>query len=221
MSNAKSYDPRMESMPVLISYPRSGSNWLNAVMELYFNRPRLRRGPTTFLKDRDSRRDFMWFHDHDINSDLKLSHNNILYLYRNPCDVIFSLLMAEHPETIHSPTPLIEEQIKLIRKHYDKYLGNHPFDLKHYAITYEGCKEDLQSEFDVILRFFGLNTQVDTERLQKCVDRITKSDLISKATDKRYFNKSMMSSDYERQREAFRSQYGERIKEGVGIHAVA
>lgn len=42
MSNAPSYDSMMEDMPVFISYPRSGSNWLNSIMELYFDRPRLR-----------------------------------------------------------------------------------------------------------------------------------------------------------------------------------
>ena len=80
MVNAKSYDVRMEHLPLFISYPRSGSNWINCILELYFNRPRLRAGPITFLKNKGKRKDYMWFHDHDIFSDLNVKHNNISYL---------------------------------------------------------------------------------------------------------------------------------------------
>lgn len=209
MANAPSYDPRMENMPVLISYPRSGSNWLNAVMELYFDRPRLRVGPTTFLKDINSRTDFMWFHDHDITSKLVLSHDDILYLYRDPCDVIFSLLMAEHSKAMSrlagaSVLALVENQIELINKHYEKYL-------KYTSIRYEDCKEDFPKEFETILRFFGRDGPADRERLARCVDMVRKADLVAKATDKRYFNKSMMDKEYEAKRSSFRQFYGELI----------
>jgi hypothetical protein len=110
----------MNKLPVLISYPRSGSNWFNAVIELYFDRPRLRVGQSSFLKDINSTRDYMWFHDHDIQSILNLPHNNIAYLYRNPSDVIYSLLTAES-KPINKKT--IDHQISLLSKHYNKYLG--------------------------------------------------------------------------------------------------
>ena len=94
----------------------------------------------------------MWFHDHDMESKLKLTHDNILYLYRDPCDVIFSLLMAERPKAISkfasaSVLELVENQIGLIRRHYDKYL-------KYISIKYEDCKKDLFKEFKTILSFF-------------------------------------------------------------------
>ena len=56
-------DPRIDQYPLFISYPRTGSHWINAVMELYFDRPRLRERRTTFMDK--SRTDWMWFHDHD------------------------------------------------------------------------------------------------------------------------------------------------------------
>ena len=209
MDNAPSYDPRMENLPVLISYPRSGSNWLNSIMELYFNRPRLRIGPTSFLKNREARTDFMWFHDHDITSDLRLTHRNILYLYRDPCDVIFSLLRAEHPEaTSHRHgllSLMVDGQIKLIKAHYDKYLADYP------SIRYEDCKRNLSGEFETILRFFGIEGGVDVHRLDRCAEKAKKTSLISKATDKRYFNSHMMSAEYEEDRAAFRSQYEQHI----------
>jgi hypothetical protein len=199
MANAKSYDPRMENMPVLISYPRSGSNWLNSIMELYFDRPRLRLGPTSFLKNREQRNDFMWFHDHDIYSDLKLTHNNILYLYRNPCDVIFSLLMAEHDDINHN---LVNTQIDLIQAHHKKYLCG-----GYTSICYEKCKDDLTKEFGTILTFFKRNEEVNVKKLSSCADKANKPALIAKAVDKRYFNRNMMSAEYERRRGAFRDKY--------------
>ena len=211
MANAPSYDSMMEDMPVFISYPRSGSNWLNSIMELYFDRPRLRLGPTSFLKDRDSRCDFMWFHDHDITSELRISHDNILYLYRDPCDVIFSLLMAEHDKITKE---LVEAQIKLIKAHHKKYLsGRYP------VICYERCKEDLANEFKTVVHFFshddGLVMRVDKEKLLACADEVKKSKLINKAVDKRYFNQNMMSAEYERKREGFRKLYEQLIYDGL------
>lgn len=206
MGNAPSYDSMMEDMPVFISYPRSGSNWLNSIMELYFDRPRLRLGPTSFLKNRDSRCDYMWFHDHDITSELRLSHDNILYLHRDPCDVIFSLLMAERGE---ASLVLVDQQIKLLRAHHDKYLNKYP------CISYDLCKEDLCSEFGRILKFFLVDEPIDEKRLSECADIVKKVDVVSKATDKRYFNQKMMSEEYEDKRRAFRKAYGERIYDGL------
>jgi len=156
----------------------------------------------------------MWFHDHDIHSNLTLSHDNILYLYRNPCDVIFSLLMAEHPKAMSrlagaSVLTLVGAQIELISKHYEKYL-------KYTSIRYEDCKKDLPKEFETILRFFGKEKPVDRNKLLCCVNRIRKADLVAKATDKRYFNQKMMNEEYEKKRSAFRQFYGELIYSELG-----
>ncbi len=201
MDNAHSYDPRMEQMPVLISYHRSGSNWLNAIMELYFDRPRLRVGPTSFMSNRS---DFMWFHDHDTFSKLKLSHNNILYLHRDPCDVIFSLLMAEHNEAMLNNSgvdELVDKQSLLLKNHYKKYL--HTYD----SIRYEDCKENLSKEFKKILKFFKITEPFDEDRLKKCARRVTKSKIVQKAVDKRYFNSAMLDESYASRRSNFRSKY--------------
>jgi hypothetical protein len=91
------YDKRMDSLPLFISYPRTGAHWINSVMELYFDRPRLREGRPTFL-DR-SRTDWMWFHDHDL--DLQIKHTNVLYMYREPVATIYSYLV--HQSVGHQP----------------------------------------------------------------------------------------------------------------------
>jgi hypothetical protein len=200
--NARSYDPRMESLPLLISYPRSGSHWINSVLELYFNKPRLRAGPCTFLPDRNKRSDYMWFHDHDINSDLKVNHKNILYLYRNPKDVIYSLLMAEKGKIVKSD---VEHQISLIKNHWKKYLVNNG---AKKIVKYEFLKSTHYSEeFDNVIRFFKMRQSLDHHRLNKALLKVTKKEVEKKQIDKRYFNKEMLNSPYKRGRCKFHEQY--------------
>lgn len=202
---SSSYDPRMDDLPVIISYPRSGSNWLNSIMELYFNRPRLRISYTSLIKDDGN---YMWFHDHDTYSDLKLSHNNILYLYRDPCDVIFSLAMVDYyndPLDSLNIIKLIDKEIYLLKQHHKKYLNSFG------SISYENCKDNLADEFKKINRFFKIKEPVNIDRLNECLKKTSKKNLISKCIDKKYFNNKMLNSNYEIKRGAFHEKYGKQI----------
>lgn len=194
-------DIRMNNLPVLISYPRSGSNWFNAVMELYFNRPRLRRGPSSFLPDGNNRKDYMWFHDHDIFSKLKLNHNNIAYLYRNPSDVIYSLLVAEKK---HINKNSINIQINLLSKHYKKYLlTNTPKTI----IRYEYLKgKNYLKEFYKFIRFFGYKT-INEQKLNNHLKIVTKSNLIEKNKNNDYFTKKLESEKYSNNRIIFKNEF--------------
>ena len=202
-----SYDPNMEKYPLLISYPRSGSNWLNCVLEVYFDRPRLRAGHPTFIKNFNKRKDYMWFHDHDIPSDLIISHDNIMYLYRNPDDVIYSLLKAEHPKITDQ---LVNKQIRLLTNHYNKYLvGN----IKPKVITkYESLKDsNYQTEFSKIIKHLG-GKDIDKDKLDAAIKMVVKDQVVKKQIDKRYFNEKMLKKRYEVERKAFKEQYGKRIE---------
>ena len=70
----------IQNLPLFMSYPRTGAHWINAVMELYFDKPRLPEVRATYMKP--ERRDWMWYHDHDIGPVCKLmiEHDNVLYL---------------------------------------------------------------------------------------------------------------------------------------------
>jgi len=201
-----SYDPRMEQYPLLISYPRSGSNWLNCTLELYYNKPRLRGdGPVTFLKNRRKRTDYMWFHDHDIFSDLKVGHDNILYLYRNPDDVIYSLLMAENG---HTTQKLVDDQIFRLKKHFRKYILN---GVATECVRYESLKNMKYKEFDKIIKFFNKIDVLNKGKLNSAIKIVKKGQIINKEVDKRYFNKNMLSSSYEVGRKKFKDQYSSYI----------
>lgn len=210
-NNSPSYEPVMEKHKMFISYPRSGSNWVNCVMELYFNRPRLRRGANTFMKNKKKRHDFMWFHDHDIFSKLKLRHENYIYLYRNPVNVIYSLLKAEHKIAqpyLKITDELVDKQINLLREHYKKYLLDGKAKV---IIKYETLKNN-HNEFEKFAKFMnpGLKN-FEKEKLEKAIKAVTKEGLAKSEPDKRYFNTNMLSDEYEEDRAKFSEKYLERI----------
>ncbi len=130
--------------PLVISYPRSGAHWINSMMELYFDRPRLRKGRATFMDK--SRRDWMWIADHDLYlkvlERLKKSKSprKILFLYRNPIDIVFSHLDMKYKEYdsygylfgekfkdkdyVFSEESILHE-IRYCLNHYKQYTENH------------------------------------------------------------------------------------------------
>jgi hypothetical protein len=206
-TNGRSYDERMESVPLLISYPRSGSNWLNCVLELYFNRPRLRVGPVSYLKDSQRKSGFMWFHDHDIHSDLVVSHSDIVYLYRNPDDVIYSLLSCEVEEITDN---LVDTQINLLKNHYEKYLKIK--DSQFLCVKYEDLKRGATSMgFRKLINYFSNDNSFDMPRLNNCLSMVKKDDVINMEIDKRYFSKKLTDSDYNIKRQQFKNKYTKKI----------
>ena len=71
--------------PYLVSFSRTGSHWLRMIMELYFEKPSLVRA--FYFKDAN---DFTCYHTHDM--DLELRRENVIYLYRNPVETVYSQL---------------------------------------------------------------------------------------------------------------------------------
>ncbi len=132
--------------PYLISFPRTGSHWLRMVMELYFETPALVR--IFYYKDADT---FTCYHRHDEELDIK--RKNVIYLYRNPPDTIYSQLNY-YKEAIHN-----EERIRywsqLYGKHLSKWLVEENFTQKKTIITYEGMKTDLSREFKKVCDHFS------------------------------------------------------------------
>ena len=69
--------------PYLVSFPRTGSHWLRMVMERYFGRPSLVR--VFYYPERN---DFLTLHTHDLELDVQ--RRNVIYLYRDPVETVFS-----------------------------------------------------------------------------------------------------------------------------------
>lgn len=153
--------------PLFISYPRSGSHWLNVIMELYFNRPRLRKSRVTILDK--SRKDWMWIHDHDwylrIIDKLEKGkihpHGKILYLYRNSLDVEKSYKKLR--KNLYGMETVSEDILEHVTRHQKKYLDK-PYVV---AIQYENFKNKNKraNEFKKICEFF--NKPFNKQKIEK------------------------------------------------------
>lgn len=86
----------LNTLPVFVSIPRAGCNWLQAVMELYFDRHRVMKHPNTpSWMEGDPHNNPMWAHTHDNfwdTMDITIPEDQkAVFLYRDPTDTIFSL----------------------------------------------------------------------------------------------------------------------------------
>jgi hypothetical protein len=160
--------------PFLVSFPRTGSHWLRMLMELAFGRPSLVR--VFFYPDR---RDYLAFHSHDIPGDQAhpVERRNVLYLYRDPVDTIFSQLRfhGEDPDDRDA----LERWATLYGEHLAKWLLAETFTRRKTILTYETMRESLPTEFARVAAHLGepfdagrladAAAGVDKERLKSLV----------------------------------------------------
>lgn len=184
--------------PYLISFPRTGSHWLRMIMELYFKKPSLVR----IFYFHDSK-EFTCYHRHDENLDIK--HENIIYLYRNPPDTIFSQLNYYHedPNDINRITYWSESY----GKHLSKWLIAENFTAKKTVISYDKMKNNLPSEYAKVCDHFNVDLEADL--LADVANQVTKHEVISKTKhDKRVINRN---AQYDSLRSQFKTQYTDLI----------
>lgn len=84
----------LKTLPLFVSIPRSGCNWIQPVLELYFDRHRVMKHPNSpSWMTGDANINPLWMHAHDNFYDLidtRPIHSSV-FLYRNPVDTIYSL----------------------------------------------------------------------------------------------------------------------------------
>ena len=211
--------------PLFISYPRSGSHWINSMMELYFDRPRLRRSRGTFRDKK--RRDWMWMADHDIHLKVlkKLreskSPRKILFLHRNPADVIFSHLNAKYKnfkyygyvsgekckdkEYMFGKESVLKETKEWLN-HHQQYLENHG-NIEITVIKYENFLDEKTylTEFKKICDHFNL--PFNKHRIERLFKEYGKIDL-----DK---NKRTGAEEYKKEKKYFMKKWKALIEKEV------
>lgn len=184
----------------LISFPRTGSHWLRALMELYFGRPSLVR--VFYYPEKTN---YLTYHTHDLNLDIE--HPIVLYLYRNPVDTIYSQ-MRFHQESLND-LKLIAYWSELYGRHLSKWLYNETFTTKKTLLSYEKLRENLSLEFTKVTSHF--NHVLDTNKLEKINKTVSKEEIKNKTPhDKRVVN---LQINYDMQREEFRQKYESQIWE--------
>lgn len=184
--------------PFLVSFSRTGSHWLRMVMELYFEKPALVR--IFYFKDAN---DFTCYHTHDM--DLELERKNVIYLYRDPVETVYSQLRYYKEDT--SDQSRRSHWVDLYARHLSKWLIEERFTEKKTVLTYEGMKSNMAVEFEKLC--LHLQEQFDAEKLLSVQEQISKEELKKKtAHDKQVVN---LSGEYNNARAEFQDRYSKDI----------
>jgi len=192
-----------DDFPFLISFPRTGSHWLRAIMELYFKRPSLRR--VFYFKKIKS---FTCYHTHDLTESYQISEvkrNRVIYLYRNAPDTVYSQLRYLNKDVMEIEN--IQIWTKLYAKHLNKWLLEEKYSRDKIFIAYEKMQCEIESEFAKICEYFG--EKLNQERLKIVLGSISKEKIKSKTKhDHQVIN---LSKNYEQERKIFIDKFESKI----------
>ena len=166
-----------------VSFPRSGRHWMSVMLELYHGGPALSdlfRDENASFTHRNS-----WTHE----DALTFNGKRVLYIYRNPLDVMFSLHTHYStydpliPETRHFPTDdpdisHIEARLKgwmnRWAKHVIKWVFEPPRGCKERLIlTYEQMVVDTEECLAKAVEFIW-RKKPQPLRCQACVEATTR-----------------------------------------------
>lgn len=188
--------------PFLVSFPRTGSHWLRMVMELYFERPSLVR---VFYYPK--RRDYLTLHTHDM--ELDVVRQNVIYLYREPVDTVYSQMNYEKDDL--NDLVRIRHWSGLYGRHLEKWLFAETFSARKTVIRYDRLRDTPEPEFTKICAHFG--QALDADRLAKAMSRVTKE----KVKEKTPHDPSVITlgASYEDTRQAFREKHAALVWETV------
>jgi len=191
-----------ENNTFLVSFPRTGSHWLRMIMELYFERPSLVR---IFYYPENT--NYLTLHTHDKEFDIE--RENVIYLYRDPVDTIYSQLNY-YNENINDEARIIHWSHQY-GQHLDKWLCKEKFTKKKTVLTYEGMKRNMATEFAKITSHFG--QILDTKKLEKTTAKITKEEVKKKTGHDPQV--VQLESDYENVRSDFKKNYSSLVWDTV------
>lgn len=188
--------------PYLVSFSRTGSHWLRMIMELYFEKPSLVRA--FYFKNA---KDFTCYHTHDM--DLELRRKNVIYLYRNPIDTVYSQLRY-YKENLDDEERR-QHWVELYARHLSKWLVNDDFTNEKTVLTYEGMKIDMEREFAKVCSHFG--ELFDEQKLAAVMREVSKTNLKKKTKhDRQVVN---LTDGYRDGRKLFKGKYGEMILDQI------
>jgi hypothetical protein len=192
-----------EDFPYLISFPRTGSHWFRMLLEQYANRPLLVR---SFFDH--GNKDFLLYHTHDMN--LTLQRKNIIYLYRNPTDIIFSQLNYYQQDVFDKN--LVHFWANQYAAHLSHWIFLESASSSKIFITYEGLKNNLSSEFKKATNFLNLDWN------QELLNTTYKNTSKKTVEDKTQYNKQVMntSKEYQEKKELFVNTMDDFILETIG-----
>jgi hypothetical protein len=200
------------TLPLFVSVPRSGCNWLQAVLELYFNRHRVLKHQHTPTWLEGEAVNPMWMHVHDnFNDRLDVSTPfPAVYLYRSPVDVIYSLCKLHGGEG----TVSIEDKCRRYVRSRMKWMN--PDNGKVLPVRYELALKDTVGTIRQVHEFWKDYHDVgdfDEARAKWATDTVgDKRSVNDKNGDNLAFkNPESGTESYETDRQRFEAQWGQFI----------
>lgn len=210
--SAEQHKDWLQNLPVLVSIPRAGSNWLQAVMELYFDRHRGGKGPNNPSWLQSKFENPMWMGSHDNfgnqeEGDFETEHP-VIFLWRDPSDVIYSFLKLQNcnrniPWVIHA-------KMISFTKIYKKWALGRKNVL---VVKYEDIVSHPLRELERISEWF--NVEFDEARASwafTVAGNIMKTNL-KNGSAPHFKNKESGTTIYETGRDQFRSEWGKEINQ--------
>jgi len=194
-----------ENFVYFISFPRTGSHWFRVFMELYTGMPSLVQSFT--IRQPES---FWSYHRHD--KDLKEINGvkNVIYLYRDPINTIYSQISYEN-ESIEDS---LEKYIEMYSNHLIKWIFNNKAE-NIVFLTYEGLKSDYMNQIKNVLLFlqlvYGDNKSflIDEYRISNCYNNVKKKTIKQLTGESQ--NVINLKPEYENNRDLFKLKYSEYI----------
>jgi len=194
----------VNEIPYYVGVSRSGSHWIRLVLEGYLDG----KSPiSSFIACKDdinvlySRlNDFKGTHDMQLD----FEYDNVIYLYRNPIDCIFSNL--KYDGTDFRDKNEVDRYLKIWIAHIQKWIYDEKFTNKKVVLSYEKLKNNFVDEFSKLLSF--LNIEINANKIIESKGIYTKSKIREIVHDKKVINNDL---DYELHRNIFIKLFGEYI----------
>jgi len=195
-----------KTLPLFVSIPRAGCNWVQAVMELTFNRHRGLKNKNTPTWLDIPFKDPLWVNTHDNfnHYDLESDFPSV-FLYRDPVDVIYSLLKLHK---IPATDATVGGYCKRWKRCYQKWTTRDNV----YSFSYETFMKDPIPVLHDLADWYGVpwNKNRAEEALKIAGDK-------KKTNDKNGFMAAFKNLDcgtepYESERDTFRKQWKEFIE---------
>lgn len=164
-------------MLTLVSFPRSGRNWLCLLLDVYNGAP-VFNNRINNPNNPDQGSNFLGTYNHDHKSNKKIN-GRILYLYRNPIDVIYSMLNAntiwvKEDKKLKTEEDRIINWTKRWKNHMYKWYFNTPLHcLDKLIINYSQLIGSPINTLTEICKFIGL--PIYPFRFQAALNAVTKS----------------------------------------------
>lgn len=200
------HDPAdFPGLPLLVSFPRTGSHWLRVFLERWFDRPLMTR---SFFEH--SSTDYLLFHTHALDGafDALARTRPVVYLHRSVLATVFSELTYRHGErACDQAWDEVAGVADTYREHLAKWLGDAAPCGSQCIVAYEELLDDPMEALNRVVTFLG--GAFDAARVRPVWDACT-HDLVAEKTthDPKVIARDR---DLALHRELFRYRFGTRI----------